>query len=67
MKRKGLNQMSPEHIEETKVNEIFSKTIREVTEDPKVKSLKADTLELVGEGTSLMERLGQMVETPWKV
>jgi len=67
LKRFASNQMNPEEADRRLVEEIFGRAMKEVVESPKVKVLRQDTIDLIGEGAYLKEKLGQMVETPWRI
>ena len=67
LQRRRSNEMLPQEVGTTKEQEIFARAIKEISENQKVKSLKDDERDMISEGISLRERLGSIVETPWKV
>jgi len=67
LQRRGSNQMSPQDVELESAQRIMAKATTEISEHPKVEAQKKAVQELAGLGKDLRERLGKIVEAPWKI
>ena len=67
LQRRGSNEVPYQDIDVQAAREIFAKAAKELSENEKLKALKNDTLELIRLGTEVRDRLGKMIDEPWKV
>ena len=67
LQKSGSNETHCRDIDLQTVREIFARASKEVSEDQKLKSLREDTLDLLRLVGEIKDKLGKIIDEPWKV